>query len=424
MLSGATITDAAGRVTTYTYDALGRLVRTTDPSGAITQVAYDAADNVVKVTDPNGLHTTYVYDGFGQLWAQSSPDTGLTSVQYDAAGRRTSVTRNDGTTLGFQYDTLGRVTYIGDAGMARFYSYDWCQNGLGQLCGMSVNDAQQVLSYSDMRYTPEGLLEARRESVGGMDLWTGYAYDSQGRLTGLSYPSGVSVGYGYANGKLTTMTAVVGGTTQVVAGSINYEPFAGISSWTYGNNVARTYAYDLDGRVTGVWAGRAGNDPIQGLFYRYDAQDQITGITNGMVPTLSQDHGYDAAGRLVAQTMNGATMGLAYDGTGNRTQRNDAGAVTAYAYAAGSHRLQSANSASLARQFTANALGNLTSWTGADGVAQQMSYDTFQRPATHTRNGITTAYRFNAQDQRVMKSQAGGTVTHRYAYAGQNTLLA
>jgi RHS repeat-associated protein len=53
-----------------------------------------------------------------------------------------------------------------------------------------------------------------------------------------------------------------------------------------------------------------------------------------------------------------------------------------------------------------------------------MSYDTFQLPATHTRSGITTNYRFNAQDQRVMKSQAGGTVTHRYAYAGQNTLLA
>lgn len=420
----ATLTDAANRVTAMTYDALDRLIASTDPLGAITRFEYDAGDRIAKVTDPKGLHTTYVYDGFGQLWAQNSPDTGATTFQYNASGQRIAVVRNDGSSLGFTYDALGRPTYAGNADWARFFSYDWCQNGQGRLCGISVNDTQQVLSWSHFGYTPEGRLSVRRDSAGGSDDWTGYAYDTSGRLTGLSYPSGVSVGYGYANGKLTTMTATISGATQVVAGAINYQPFAGVSNWTYGNDIARSYAYDLDGRVTGVWVGRAANDPVQGLFYSYNVHDEIAGIVNAMDAGLSQTYGYDAMSRLTSQVLPGNTMTLAYDGTGNRTGRSDNGLTTTYGYAAASHRLQSTTTANLGRTFTTNAVGHIDAWTGADGVQNAMSYDAYQRPVMHTKNGLATDYRFNALDQRVMKSQAGGSVNTRYIYARQNTLLA
>jgi RHS repeat-associated protein len=418
-----TVTDAANRVTTMAYDALDRLTSSTDPLTGITRFEYDAGDRVTKVTDPNGLHTTYVYDGFGQLWAQNSPDTGTTAFQYDAAGQRTAVTRNDGSSLGFTYDALGRPTYAGNAQWARFFSYDWCQNGKGRLCGMSVNDPQKVWNWSHFFYTAQGQLAMRQDSTDGFDDWTGYAYDNVGRLTGLSYPSGVSVGYGYANGKLTTMTATVGGTTRVVAGAINYQPFAGISSWTYGNDIARTYAYDLDGRVTGVWAGRAANDPVQGLFYSHNTLDEITAITNGVDSNLSQTYAYDALNRLTAQVMLGSTLGLAYDGTGNRTARTDNGQATTYAYAAGTHRLRSAVNSNLSRTFTTNAVGNIDTWAGADGVFNAMAYDAYQRPLRHWRNGVNTHYRFNALDQRVHKFNDSGSQQTRYVYAGQNTLL-
>lgn len=419
-----TITDAANRVTTMEYDGLDRLIRSTDPLNAITRLEYDAGDRITKVTDPKGLHTTYVYDGFGQLWAQHSPDTGVTTIQYNASGQRTAIVRNDGTSLGFTYDALGRPTYVGNADESRFYSYDWCQNGKGRLCGMSVHEAQQQRSWSHFFYAMEGQLAMRQDSVGGSDDWTGYAYDNVGRLTGLSYPSGVSVGYGYANGKLTTMTATVNGTTRIVAGGINYQPFAGASSWTYGNDIARTYAYDLDGRVTGVWAGRAANDPVQGLFYSYNVHDQIAAIANGMNGSLSQNYGYDPLSRLTSQTSPGDTLSLVYDGTGNRTSRTDNGQTTTYGYATASHRLQTATNASLGRTFATNAVGNIDAWTGADGVQNAMSYDAYQRPATHTKNANVTRYRFNALGQRVMKSQAGGSLNVRYIYAGQNKLLA
>lgn len=419
-----TVTDSLNRVTTMVYDSLDRLVRSTDPLNNVTDFEYDAGNRVAKVTDPRNLSTTYVYDGFGQLWAKNSPDTGSSTIQYNAAGQQTLSVRNDGSALGFAYDVLGRPTYAGNADWARFYSYDWCQNGKGQLCGISVNDTQQVLSWANFGYSPEGQLSVRRDSVAGSDDWSGYAYDNMGRLTGISYPSGVAAGYGYSNGKLTTMTATVNGATQIVAGSINYQPFAGISNWTYGNDVARTYAYDLDSRVTGIWAGASPSIPAQGLSYAYNANDEITSISNGIDTSLSQTYGYDALSRLTSQVLPGNAMALTYDGVGNRMSRTDNGAATTYGYPAASHRLLSAATAGNTRWFNTNAVGNIDAWHGADGMYNAMSYDAYLRPKSHARNSITTDYRFNALDQRVMKSTAGGSVSWRYIYTGQNRMLA
>jgi RHS repeat-associated protein len=122
--------------------------------------------------------------------------------------------------------------------------------------------------------------------------------------------------------------------------------------------------------------------------------------------------------------MPGDTLSLVYDGTGNRSSRTDNGQTTTYGYATASHRLQTATNASLGRTFATNAVGNIDAWTGADGVQNAMSYDAYQRPATHTKNANVTRYRFNALGQRVMKSQAGGSLNVRYIYAGQNKLLA
>ncbi len=58
---------------------------------------------------------------------------------------------------------------------------------------------------------------------------------------------------------------------QVVAGSINYHPFGGVSNWTYGNNLQRLQQMDMDGRLTAVHT-----DNIQGMYYQYNANDEIT----------------------------------------------------------------------------------------------------------------------------------------------------
>ncbi len=417
-----TISDAQYRVTTLQYDALDRLITSTDPSNGITRFEYDAGDRISKVIDARNLSTAYIYDGFGQLWAQTSPDTGSTTFQYNANGQRTLMTRNDGSQLGYQYDALGRMTYAGNAQLARNYSYDWCQSGAGKLCSVSVNDTQQTQSWTTLGYTLQGQLSVRRDSVSGSDDWTGFSYNAVGQLSGISYPSGVSAGYGYSNGKLTTMTATINGTNQIVMGAINYAPFAGMSNSSYGNNLSRNLSYDLDGRLTSISSSAAGVT-AQSLGYSYNSNDEITGISNGIDAGLTQSFAYDALSRLTsaAATSNNASFG--YDSIGNRTSRTENGAATSYGYPATSHQLQYAVTGGNTRSFNSNTIGNLSSWHGADGIANNVIYDAYARIDSHTRNSVTTGYRYDAFDQRVQKYSGGGNNV-RYIYAGQNQLLA
>ena len=213
-------------------------------------------------------------------------------------------------------------------------------------------------------------------------------------------------------------TCTANGVSNGLAGSINYHPFGGISNWTYGNNLQRLTPIDLDGRLTAIHT-----DGVQGLYYQHNANDEIAKITNGADAGLTQDYAYDAMSRVTSQVMPGNSMTLGYDGVGNRTSRNDNGVPTTYGYPATNHRLLSAATGGSTRWFNTNAIGNIDAWHGADGVYNAMTYDAYLRPKTHTRNGFTATYGFNALDQRVLKYLGGGNST-RYVYAGQNTMLA
>src|SRR5690606_21022506 len=135
----------------------------------------------------------------GQLWSQTSPDTGTTTFEYNAAGQRTKMTRADGTVTLYAYDSLGRVTSISAGADIQVFAYDTCTKGKGRLCEMQ--DAHGVRTYT---YAPYGRIAAQGQTIGTSSVNYGqaYAYDNMGRLTGISYPGGVSVGYGYAQGKL------------------------------------------------------------------------------------------------------------------------------------------------------------------------------------------------------------------------------
>jgi RHS repeat-associated protein len=76
----------------------------------------------------------------------------------------------------------------------------------------------------------------------------------------------------------------------------------------------------------------------------------------------------------------------------------------------------------LTRTYATNAVGDVTAFTGTDGVANTLTYDPFGRLASHTKSGATTTYTVNALDQRINKT--GPTIIDtRYVYGGQNQLL-
>lgn len=441
-----TIKDSANRVTTLTYDALDRVESSTNPlsPAGVTRYEYDAGDRITKVTDPRNLITTYVYDGFGQAWAQYSPDTGTTTTQYNAAGQPTLLTRNDGSVLGYAYDALGRVISVGaSATSARNFSYDWCTAGKSRLCGMSTNNATQELTSTLYAYTPQGQVDHKRDvaSPGGTHDWTAYTYDGMGRVTGVGYPSGVGAGYGYSGGKLQVMTATIGGVAQTVVSNIRYLPYGPAVSWNTGNGLTRNLYYDQnlnpgDLRLTGLTT-MDGSATLQSQLLAYDADTRITSITNFANPGHSQTYGYDALSRLTAVTSPAGNETLQYDANNNRTMHDWLAAIANDVDPASNRILRDYTPWNDGINYTYDGRGNRAtqSWNGSTAT---YGYDGFNRLASVSRNTVstyqnsgyasmtypaaTTVYGTNALDQRVTKFNM--TLSARYVYSGQNTLLA
>lgn len=403
------------RTTTLAYDALDRLIQSTESGNRVTTFAYDKADRILRVTDPRNNSTEYTYDGFGQLWRLASPDTGITSFHYDARGLRTHMTRHDGVTTAYGYDGLGRVTSIAANGQVQTFAYDNCPNGIGRLC--KAIDPHGELTYT---YSPQGQVLAQGQKIGDSTFNFGqaYTYDDIGRLTGISYPGGVSAGYGYAGGRLSAMTVRVGGTDHNVATSIQHQPLGPAKGWTYGNGLTRNLYYDQnfvagDGRLTGLTTMNGGST-LQSLLLNYDAYDQITQITNFVNTSLTQAYVYDAAGRLQEDRTNGNIVNsYAYDANGNRTSTGGSAPGVAfpptfYQTAVNSNRLLSVAGGN----FTYNANGDTLASPMNGGVTY--GYNSFNRLDRVTKDGITTGYWINAFGQRTLKSQ--GTAATQWSY--------
>jgi RHS repeat-associated protein len=150
------------RITTYEYDALDRLIRTTlpdpdrgDPLPAPVEVTvYDARGNVEQslqtsddddfsgASHPDRRGMTYEYDQLGRVLSETAPDPdgegpqdgALTEYEYGSIGDLTAVTDARGGVTEFAYDLTHRQTQIthpdpdsGGSGLARMvtaYVYD------------------------------------------------------------------------------------------------------------------------------------------------------------------------------------------------------------------------------------------------------------------------------------------------------------
>jgi RHS repeat-associated protein len=115
-----------------------------------------------------------------------------------------------------------------------------------------------------------------------------------------------------------------------------------------------------------------------------------------------------------------STTAFAYDLVGNRLQRREHNQHTAYAIAADSNRLLS-SSGQFPGSFTTNANGNITHYRNPDGAQNAVTYDAFDRMATHTRAGVVTQYAYDAFDQRVAK-RTGNAAPTRFINDGHRIL--
>ncbi len=204
---------------------------------------------------------------------------------------------------------------------------------------------------------------------------------------------------------------------------MRYQPFGAIASQSMGNGLISGASYDTDGRLTGLSAFSGGGGLVQSLTFAYNANNRLTGITNGRPSGQSQAFTYDELDRLLSSSSpGGGAESFTYDANGNRASHLKSGITTAFTYDTLGNRLLSASKPGLTRVWTHNSAGDSTGFTGADGAAVGFDYDAWGRIVSSARQSVTTAYLVNALGQRV--SKVGPSSTSRFIYAPDGYLLA
>ena len=109
--------DGNGNTTKYSYDALGRVLKTTAPDDTASSCSFDDSRNVITTTDQKGNSLIYEFDKLGNLKTvrAEAPDETLAKMTYDTFNRPVLEIDANGNTREITYDVFGRISSQKDA---------------------------------------------------------------------------------------------------------------------------------------------------------------------------------------------------------------------------------------------------------------------------------------------------------------------
>ena len=361
-------TDALGHTTTYGgYDKFGNPETETDYRGRVTSFTYDGLGNLVKTTNPDGSEAriNVAWGGRG-LYAVTKTETNKPDcvTYYDALGRdlRGGIKRFDGQWqyVDKEYDSNGRVSRISlpfrdvQAAYWNTYSYDeygrplslveasgenssWAYNGVsvttvkdGITSTRTTDASGNVISISDaggiITYTLRNDGQPSSVTAPG-NVVTSFSYDGYGRRTKIEDPSaGIQIDscvwnsdgssvqtHTNPNGTVVTYKDKYGRTTSVERpGEYNtnyvYDTYGRLSSEQSTNGTGVEYTYDAFDRVLssreivpdGKWLRKNFSYGDQGalLSVQYESQGGVITTEN-----YTYDNGYNTNITLLDDTI-------------------------------------------------------------------------------------------------------------------------
>jgi RHS repeat-associated protein len=351
-----------------TYDVAGRLATRTDARGKLTRFSYDAIDRLTRIDYASGTPTVFEYDGG-------------TTPQPTSVGRLTKITDESGTTA-YAYDGFGHVLtktqVTGSGSTAKTFTVSYAWGTSGGATGKLVSITYPTGSRVNYTYTVTGRLSAitlNPVNANGV-----------GTNTAVTVPVLNTVGYSGANDVLswTWGNGTAYRRTIDSFGRLTSLPLGNPSGTGAAAGLLRTLQYDNGRNILALRHTQAGV-----------AQ-----------PLLDQSFVYDALDRLTDATVAGTHYGYAYDLNGNRTTRVIGSTSYTSTVAATSNRLlqvqaPGTNGATQTGTWVHDAAGNLT----GDG-SMSFAYSDRGRLKSATVSGGTVSYLYNGLEQRVSKTAA------------------
>ena len=476
------VTDAKGHQTLTTYRAFGSpayqlATEIVSPENVTTTLSYNAFDRLTAITQrgTNGqgeaiaLTEQRAYNAQQQLCKTHRPDTGQTVFVHNALGQL--IQQQQGTTGGtpsncaythnaqalteFGFDNLGdnrSVTYHDSLSSSPSGNLLYTLDANGNLTQLRsrLNAATADVVTQDYSYNNLNLLEQETLSLDGKQLTLDYQYNSQGHISGLTYPDGDTVTFApNAFGEATELVRLArAGENQAFtyARDASYHPNGSIHTFIYGNGLrhetllnARQLPQSIKDATPANSTSNTNNaNPVSALHYsyQYDHNQNISRLTDHLDASFSLSSlTYDGLDRLIATTaaQAGSRIGdslLNYDSLGNITRYtvtsdNQTAQDLHYHYHASNHRLSHIDDHGSRNRdylhFEYNPRGSIT-----NNSFHRFSYNRANQMVSAVSDSATHQYRYDGHNRRVkqVKTQPNGDTETEYSlYSQDGTLL-
>ena len=394
------VTNANNQTETKVKNSQGQLIRTTDALNHSLTYQYDPFGNLTQTIDPAGNTTTLSYDLRGRKTQMNDPDMGIWTYDYNALGELVRQTDAKAQITTIAYDQLGRMTQRSEPDLVSTWSYDTCAKGIGKLCQAAADNGYlRSQSYDNLG----------RPVSTTTTIDTAYAvastYDANGRIATQTYPTGFSVQYLYtALGYLKEVRNNDASNTLYWRADTK-DAEGHLQQQTYGNGIVTQQTYQAaTGRPTALYAG-AGN-LVLNLTYQYDSLGNLTTRTDAN-QNLVETFLYDALNRLTSS--GGASIGTktySYDAIGNLTSRSDVGSYTYGAVNNKPHAVIGI-AGTVNTSFTYDANGNLIA-----GAGRNEFYTSYNMPLSIGNASLSLGFAYGPEHQRVRQVAPNATTIY------------
>lgn len=310
----ATITDALGQTTRYSYDEFGQVTQIVNPGGAIMKQRYDTWGRVVYRELPEGALELIKYDAYGRVAERKAAAGSVSTFDYDKQGcirQRTEV----GEVYSHRYDDGGRPIEV-QRNQKPWLKWTY-SNGViitplqpkkapGNWPRGPVSITANTVKFTDPQghettrfYDQEGNLV---QVINPLGEWSSYRYNRVGETIGWIDARGHGLVFQRDNaGRIVKQENALG---QVLNWRFDG---AGRLAERSSQEQRAVYAFDPAGRLTSVDYGKG-----QVVTYERDGYGRLLSATTGEVTTRYRYDALDRPVRVEQRPREGAPSGLEY----------------------------------------------------------------------------------------------------------------